>query len=76
MACNVHVPLSYFSMTFYSTHCQIEEVAMTSRSKSTPATISELKVAYDEARNKKYKKGKFLGKVCSVLQVSVCTSLI
>ncbi len=34
-----------------------------SRSKSMPLTISELKIAYDEGRSKKYKKGKFLGKV-------------
>lgn len=28
-----------------------------------PVTISELKIAYDEGKSKRYKKGKFLGKV-------------
>lgn len=33
--------------------------------KPKAVTITELRVACDEARGKKYKKGKFLGKVCS-----------
>ena len=36
-----------------------------SSSKAHSATILELTVAYDETRNKRYKKGKFLGKVCA-----------
>lgn len=31
------------------------------------ATINELTVAYDEANNKKYTKGKFLGKVLKLI---------
>ena len=34
-----------------------------SSSKAHAATILELTTAYDEAKNKRYKKGKFLGKV-------------
>ena len=34
-------------------------------SKLTASTILELKVAYDEGNNKRYKKGRFLGKVCT-----------
>ena len=32
-------------------------------SSKSVSTISELKIACDEAHNKKYKKGRFLGKV-------------
>ena len=38
-----------------------------SSSKAHAATILELTMAYDEAKNKRYKKGKFLGKVCTYI---------
>ena len=37
--------------------------ALLEMSSKSVSTISELKIACDEAHNKKYKKGRFLGKV-------------
>ena len=49
----------YLAPTFLLSPC-ITAVAMSSKH---TATITELKVAFNEATNKTYRKGKFLGKV-------------
>ncbi len=47
-----------------------------SSSKTNSKTILELTEAYDEGKNKRYKKGKFLGKVTpSVLSLFILVSI-
>ena len=45
----------------------LSQLDLSEMSSKSVSTISELKIACDEAHNKKYKKGRFLGKVCVYL---------